>query len=245
MKSNIVEDAETLALNSLYSDFGSVSCIKRELHSTCENAVSIGYYLSEIRYNNSWKYTDFYKNFVAEQYTTPKGVIKYTTYTFYNYCSDEFNLSRRSVDRYILIYNKCSSVNSSGYRTKFIDEKYKQYSASQLAELLYLSDSKQKLVNPGMTVKEIRALKDDEALHLDEEDDNNTDDVYDPEDVGINVQLRSKQYYRNKGYMPAPELYDKLISTSSQYTNQFVKLQEYIKQGYLVRLTVYKPGVDE
>ena len=244
-------------LDYLYEGYSSsVRCIKRELHKSCENAVAIGFYLSEIKCCGYWKATKYYKNFRPSQYATLSGVTKFTSYTFYDYCNDEFNFSRRTVDRYINIYHAFASVTPSGTRTMFIDEKYKDYSSSQLAEMLQLNDKQRNKVNPAMTVKEIRDLKnslsddknnsenvsDDENGSFLNKDSSSGDGSINVEDVNISFDKDFEdKVYKKKKYHVCGLLYDKFVSTPSQYTQQFIKLQEYLNKGYLARIVLYAP----
>lgn len=244
-------------LEYLYSDMGSVNCIREELKNSSENAVAIGFYLDEIKRCEYWTASKYYKDF------KPKDVevnSKKSKYTFYDYCKDEFNFSRRTVDRYLNIFFAFSKVTKCGTRTKFIDDKYLDYNCSQLAEMLGLSDKKKELVNPGMTVRDIRQLKKSdinnnsckkiEVAPDEQADDNkvvsfsnkNLSDSIDPGNVNV---VFDKDYedkvFKKKKYHVCGLLYDKFVSTPSQYTQQFVKLQEYLNKGYLVRIVLYEP----
>lgn len=216
---------------NLYGEFGYINCIRRELYGTAKNAVALGFYLNELREFEDWKESDFYKKFKPEKYTTKKGVVKFTTYDFYSYCKDEFNLSRRSVDRFIDINAAFCRRTSSGRRSKSIDSEYENYNPSQLAEMLQLNDKQLKLVKPDMSVKEIRELKTDS-------------DSIAPEDVNV---VFDKDYdqedkkYKGKNYHVSGLLYDRFVSSPSQYTQQFIKVQEYLNKGYLLRLVLYAP----
>lgn len=239
-------------LEFLYSDMGTVYCLKRDLLSSAENACSIGFYLWEINNNEVWKATDYYKNFKSSKYFTKTGVVKFTEYTFYNYCKDEFDLSRRSVDRFINIYIAFAHVNkSSGVRCKYLDEKYKDYSASQLSEMLGLSDKKLNNVSPDMTVKQIRSLKNDinDSVPEDEEPEGtfiNKDAAIAPDEVDVvfDKDFEDKTFKKKK-YSVCGILYDKFVSTPAQYSQQYIKLQEYLNQGYLARIVLYAPKDDK
>ncbi len=216
---------------SLYGKFGCVNCIRRELYGTAKNAVALGFYLNELREFEEWKESDFYKKFKPEKYITKKGIVKFTTYDFYSYCKDEFNLSRRSVDRFIDINAAFCKRTSSGRRSKAIDSGYENYKPSQLAEMLQLNDKQLKLVKPDMSVKEIREIKAE------------TDSIS-PEDVNV---VHDKDYdredkkYKGKNYHVNGLVYDRFVSSPSQYTQQFIKVQEYLNKGYLLRLVLYAP----
>src|SRR5574344_782726 len=118
-------------LNCIYGDLGYVYCIKRDLVNSAENACSIGFYLNELNKFEYWKLTDRYKNYKPVEYYTKSHVLKLKGYTYYDFCKDEFNLSRRSVDRFINIYIAFAHINKdSGIRSKYIDEKFKHYNCS-------------------------------------------------------------------------------------------------------------------
>lgn len=244
--------------SQLYSEYGAVNCIKQELKSSCDNAVAIGFYLDEIKRLDSWKSADTYQSFKVGSYKTSSGIIKYTTYTFYTFCSLELGLSRRSVDRFINIFKAFAALNSSGVRTKFVDDKYKDYNTSQLAEILGLSDKARKIVNPGMSVKEIRSIKnkliddteeDEEGTFVNKEDEEESvaeEPVagYDVDMTNDNILFTDKKF-KKKTYHASNVLYDKFVSSPSQYSQQFIKLQEYLNKGYLVRLVLYAPEDEE
>lgn len=257
-------------LNHLYGDFGNVSCIRMELKSSSENAVAIGFYLAEIKRCEYWTASKFYKEYKSKDIEVKCKTYKYykaSQYTFYDYCHDEFNFSRRTVDRYMNIFIAFARVSRCGTRTKFIDDKYKDYNCSQLSEMLGLSDKKRQAVNPDMTVKEIRALKKDKCekdklenkkgakeVEADAKGtgdkvvtfvNKNVPDSIAPDDVNV---VFDKDYedktFKKKKYHVCGLLFDKFVSTPSQYTQQFVKLQEYLNKGYLARIVLYAPEED-
>lgn len=228
-------------LEYLYGEFGNVNCIRMELKNSSENAVAIGFYLNEIKRCEYWRATKFYKEFKPKNVEVKrKGYSYYKSshYTFYDYCCDEFNFSRRTVDRYLNIYMAFAKVTKSGTRTKFIDDKYKDYNCSQLSEMLGLSDKKRQAVNPNMTVKQIRDLK---KGNIDARSDKEVDS-YSPDDVNVSFDKDFEdKTFKKKKYHVCGLLYDKFVSTPSQYTQQFVKLQEYLNKGYLARIVLYAP----
>ena len=89
---------------------------------------------------------------------------RYAFYTDFGYtsmkdfCEVNLGLSNSSVSRLINVYLEFSKVQ--GYtHTMFLDDKYADYSYSQLCEMLNMSDEQRRQVKPDMTVKEIRELK--------------------------------------------------------------------------------------
>ena len=236
-------------VEDLYSKYGPIDCIKRELLSSAENAVSIGFYLNEIDRYNYWQLSEKFISFKSEKYTTNNGIVKFTKYTFYNFCKDEFNFSRRSVDRYLNIFISFSMINDCGVRTRFIDKRYINYTSSQLSEMLYLNDRQLKCVNSDMTVKDIRKLKNDNfevPVVPDQEEPEgiflNKDSSIEPGEVDVvfDKDFEDKTFKKKK-YSVCGLMYDKFVSTPAQYTQQFIKLQEFLNQGYLARIVLYSP----
>lgn len=75
-----------------------------------------------------------------------------------DFCETNLGLGKSSVSRLIRVYLEFSMVQ--GYKhTMFPDEKYADYSYSQLCEMLNMSDEQRRQVKPDMTVKQIRDLK--------------------------------------------------------------------------------------
>ncbi len=89
---------------------------------------------------------------------------RYAFYTEFGYtsmedfCEANLGLSKSSVSRLIKVYLEFSKVQDFTH-TMFLDEKYADYSYSQLCEMLNMSDEQRRQVKPDMTVKEIRDLK--------------------------------------------------------------------------------------
>lgn len=99
--------------------------------------VGIGFYLRRVR-DNEMYLEDGYKD-------------------VHEFAAAEFGMSRSTV-------NHCMRINeqfSVGGNSPTIDNRYKDFSKSQLQEMLYLPDDKLDEVTPDMTIKEIRGLKAD------------------------------------------------------------------------------------
>lgn len=80
---------------------------------------------------------------------------------FYNFCAANFGLDRSTVSRLMEVSKEFSKKNDNMQRspTMFIDDNYKDYSYSQLCEMLPLSFDQRRQIKPNMTVKQIRELK--------------------------------------------------------------------------------------
>ncbi len=82
--------------------------------------------------------------------------------SFYDFVYYNFGLDKSALSRIINVYMKfCAVDKSSGYSSKkmWIDEKYADYSYSQLCEMLPLDSNSLKDITPDMSIKEIRDYK--------------------------------------------------------------------------------------
>lgn len=122
---------------SVLSSFGY---IKNDLDDINKSFIRLGFHLAELKKNKSgWFYYLCYDN-------------------FYDAVESNFGLSRSTVSRLIDVYKRFSAV--AGYtHTMFLDDKYVDYSYSQLVELLPLDDKEIARISPRMTIKEIREYK--------------------------------------------------------------------------------------
>lgn len=106
----------------------------------------------------------FMLNFIKE-----KSIYLHEGYDdFYDYVEAKFNLKSTSCKNLINIYNRfCEPVDYKGspYFTVFLKSDYKEYSYSQLTELLSVDDISK--YNPQMTIKEIRKTKSFDKLYDD------------------------------------------------------------------------------
>ena len=87
---------------------------------------------------------------------------------FYTYVQEKFNLKATSCKNLIAIYNRfCKPVDYKGsnFFSIYLKDDYKDYSYSQLTELLSVDDISK--YNPQMTIKEIRKTKSYDKLYDD------------------------------------------------------------------------------
>ncbi len=78
------------------------------------------------------------------------------------FCEANLGMDKSAVSRCINVFKTFASKNgpyNTGTLTMHIDDKWKDYSYSQLCEMLPLKDKQRAKVKPSMTVKEIRDLK--------------------------------------------------------------------------------------
>lgn len=246
----IVIDKSSMTLSQ------AVDGVKNKIINSAAAACSLGYYLMTIRDYNLYQDSDRYKKFVPEEYQTNSGILKFSKYTFYDYCRDEFGFSRRSVDRYMFICQEFCERSFLGDVTDKIDNKYKDYSISALAELLQLSEKKREQVTPDTSIKDIRAIKnnqpDDTDINecaVDKQpvtdliDDNDVWATVDPADVDLadDYKLMQTKTYKKHKYILASDEFDKYVDNVAAYTAAYKDIADKLKRGYLVRLVMYKP----
>lgn len=108
--------------------------IRSNLQSAVRSVIATGFYLKHIRDNELYLEAG-YKN-------------------INEYAMDKFGLSASATSRYITRNTKFSKDGNS----PFIDDKFKDFSKSQLQEMLGMNDEQLEQVTPDMTVREIRSM---------------------------------------------------------------------------------------
>lgn len=115
----------------------SLDIIKEESVRVKKSFVKIGWYLKHIQENELYR-EDGYENI--------------------NECAaDKFGYSQSTVSRFIGICEKFSKDHDSPE----LDEKYAGFDRSQMIEMLSMNQEQLEKVNPRMTVKQIRDIKND------------------------------------------------------------------------------------
>lgn len=232
----------------------AVDGVKNKIINNAASACALGYYLITIRDYDLYRESDRYKQFVPEEYQTSTGILKFTKYSFYDFCMDEFGFSRRSTDRYMFICQEFCIRNEFGDVTQEIDDKYKDYSISALAELLQLSDKQRNQVTSDTSIKDIRAIKDNkvaaDAEPVTAPPDDNHDKPSDtwsaiaPQDVSVDdCKLMQTKTYKKHKYKLASDEFDRYVDNVGSYTAAYKDVSAMLKKGYLVRLVLYKPEV--
>lgn len=232
----------------------AVDGVKNKIINNAAVACSLGYYLLTIRDYNLYKESDRYKQFVPNEYQTSTGILKFTKYTFYDFCMDEFGFSRRSADRYMFICQEFCKKNEFRDVTQEIDDKYNNYSISALSELLQLSDKQRELVTSDTSIKDIRAIKDNKvaadaepvtAPPADNHDKpSDTWSAIAPQDVDTDdCKLMQTKTYKKHKYKLASDEFDRYVDNVGSYTAAYKDIAVMLKKGYLVRLVLYKPEV--
>lgn len=113
----------------------SVGIIYDELHKTRKSFIKIGWYLKHIHEKKMYA-EDGYSN-------------------IYEFAQDKFNISQATTTRFI---NLCIEF-SIGHDSPELDEKYLDFSVSQLFEMIPLKQEEKAQITADMTVKEIREVK--------------------------------------------------------------------------------------
>lgn len=231
----------------------AVDGVKNKIINTAAAACSLGYYLITIRDYGLYRESDRYKQFVPDEYQTSTGILKFTKYTFYDFCKDEFGFSRRSVDRYMFICQEFCKKTGLGDVSRQIDDKYNNYSISALAELLQLSDKQREQVTSNTSIKDIRAIKDNksdadaEPVTAPPDDQTQPSDTWStiaPQDVNVDdCRLMQTKTFKKHKYKLASDEFDRYVDNVGSYTAAYKDVSAMLKKGYLVRLVLYKPEV--
>lgn len=100
--------------------------------------IRLGFHLRESEVNL------FYKDF---------GFFSLADYAYAN-----FGLDKSALSRCMKVFKRFA-LRQGGVRKMFIDDRYKDYSYSQLCEMVSMDDGQLWKIKPSMTVKEIRELK--------------------------------------------------------------------------------------
>lgn len=74
-------------------------------------------------------------------------------------CEANFGLGRSAYSRCIGVFREFCMKDRHGSRKIFLDDRYRDFSYSQLVELLPMDERSRRLVSPSMTISEIRELK--------------------------------------------------------------------------------------
>ena len=119
---------------------GANRIVKGNLMTGQRAAITIGYYLKHIRDNQLYLEGGYQ--------------------SFGEYVRAECGLSESTASRHIARMEQFSE----GGNSPKLAARYAEYSASQLQEMLYLTDEQREQASPDMTVKEIRAIRQEENM---------------------------------------------------------------------------------
>ena len=133
---NSINDLEC---NHLNGTMGVTQKIKNAMEETAKQFVYIGFLLWEVK-----EYQYYYENGYD---------------SVYEYAAAELGFKRSSTKNFIAICEQFCRKSEYKLPTMFLDERWNDYSYSQLTELLSMSAPKRDQTTPGMTVKQLRELK--------------------------------------------------------------------------------------
>lgn len=124
----------------------SIDIIRDELHRTRRSFVKIGWYLKHIK---------------------DEGMFKEDGYAdIFELALDKFNISQPTATRFMNICKKFSKNHDSPE----LDEKFVDFSVSQLFEMLPMNEEQREQITPDMTVKQIRETKEDTGMKKEPDD---------------------------------------------------------------------------
>ena len=116
----------------------SFEYIQRDIEDIKRQFIRLGFHLNEccqMEYYKDFGYSDFYE-FVAKNYHMDKSAVSRHISLFKRFCK------------------KSGFVN-----TMYLEDKYEDYSYSQLCEMVSLPDDKMQQIKPDMTIAQIRDMK--------------------------------------------------------------------------------------
>lgn len=113
--------------------------IREKLQNMSRDFIAVGYFLKFIRDRESYQ-EEGYEN-------------------IWEFAEDNYGIKRSTASRWMSMNDKFSKEGN----TPILAEEYRDFGKSQLQEMLYLDDEQMEEVGPGMTVKEIRELRNPEV----------------------------------------------------------------------------------
>ena len=130
--------------------------IQRLARGMSENSLQIGVYLKEIRDKALYYYEGIdstLPEFQKQAYYSGRNPYCYRYFNFYDYTEKELGFGKSTVVRLIQIVERFCEEHG------VLKPGYKNYSFSQLCEMVSVEEGKLDKIRPEMTVKEIRAYK--------------------------------------------------------------------------------------
>lgn len=130
--------------------------IRKVLPSTCPDKILLGERLIALWKSNAYSYkaVDVSNEFVGALKTNCHSKV------FFLVCEKEFALDKSQVSRYMNIVDEyCSLVTDPAGDYMALKDEWKEFSYSQLSEMLSLKPEQRKEVNKAWSVKRIREYK--------------------------------------------------------------------------------------
>lgn len=172
----------------------SVEIIREELLKTKKSFIKIGWYLKHIQKCNLYS-EDGYQN-------------------IYDFAFDKFNLTQPTATRFMQVCEEFSKDHDSPE----LDDKYADYSVSQLFEMLPMTEEQKEKVTPATTVRQMRQIKKNDQVKVKE----NKEPVI-PEEIIPGQTSIEKDF---------PEYMPNNNDDSEIYTTSYKDGEEYIEGEY-------------
>lgn len=204
--------------------FASVGYLMNDMINIRENYMRLGFHLFECRRNQY--YMDFGYPSLAE------------------FCAANFGLDSSAVSRCINVF-LLFSASEKGVHKMWIDDKYKNYSYSQLCEMVSMDDVQRSQVTPDMTIKQIREIKKNQPSFSD-----SLDALYKLTSVSQNVsqvatsqpeKFDSTNYSVKKGIVQQNYVKN-CKSLENVQLRIFDKNGKFLKYGHIVDVIYKCPG---
>ena len=134
---------------------GSLKYILTDMNDIRKSFIRLGFHLAEMLHNK------YYEDFVFP--------------TMEEFAEANLGMDKSNVYRYIRVYEQFGAVSeptfsnalSSTPPKMFLDDRWKDYSFSQLVEMCSMSDNQRRACTPEMTIKQIREVKKTVAKDVD------------------------------------------------------------------------------
>lgn len=198
----------------------SINTILQKLNNDQNTFISIGWNLKHIKQDKLYQQEE-YKN-------------------IYEFAEDKFRLKKSTVSRFI---NLCEQF-SVNHDSPVIAEEYKEFSMSQLEEMLSMKPEDMAKITPDMTVKQIREVKRKAREEDMPEEIVATSQQSKPEHTPVTVEEEQPEHTefandRQDMYMKEDELQDDVQETDIQKDNRNHDVvvtvdKTYISNGYII-----------
>lgn len=206
----------------------SLGCILQDIKDIKNLYIQLGFHLSEFR-----RYL-YYRDFGYQ--------------TLEEFAECKLGLDKSALSRCISVYYHFTAVDN-GFRKLCLDDKWKDYSYSQLCEMLPLDDEQRKKIKPCMSVKEIRDFKkgkkkDTSAVATSQQ---NLEDRLTPDLFNYSLESRKRMVKKAPAIgSVAVSLYDKSGNyVNGPYFNLWVELLMYREGHIILRLNRDQDGNGE
>lgn len=118
---------------------GSLKYILSDMNDIRKKYIFLGFHLSEFKRCNHY--------------------LKFGYCCMEDFCAANLGMDKSAVSRCISVWEKFAEVDAGHSRKMWLDDRYKDYSYSQLCEMVSMDKEKLSLIKPDMTIKQIREIK--------------------------------------------------------------------------------------